>query len=231
MSKRDIVVGVLEDDQDQADLVALWLSQAGYTTRQFKSAGEFRRRLGGESVDLLLLDWMLPDATGIETIQWIRSSSNAELPVIFLTARGREEDIVAGLQNGGDDYVVKPPKQAELLARLAAVLRRRGVEGESNGLELAPYTFDFQRRRIRIGDREIDLTQREFDLAGFLFRRQGRIVSRDALLEHVWNLSAAVTTRTVDTHVSRLRKKLELSGEHGWRLAAVYQHGYRLEQA
>ena len=83
---------------------------------------------------------------------------------------------------------------------------------------------------MTLSGQDVDLTQREFDLASYLFRRQGRIVSRDALLENVWNLSSAVSTRTVDTHVSRLRKKLELGGEHGWRLAAIYQHGYRLEQ-
>lgn len=233
MSKRAVVVGFLEDDADQADLVALWLERAGYTPRIFRNATEFRRRLGSEAVDLLLLDWMLPDASGLDVISWIRSSANASLPVIFLTARSREEDVVKGLESGGDDYVVKPPKQAELLARVGAVLRRRSQGESDNGNEIAlpPYAIDLQRRRVSLQGREIDLTQREFDLASYLFRRQGRIVSRDALLENVWNMSASVSTRTVDTHVSRLRKKLELSGEHGWRLTAVYQHGYRLEQS
>ncbi len=231
MSTRELVVGYLEDDSDQAALVELWLSEAGYTPRVFKSANEFRRRLGNESVDLLLLDWMLPDATGIEVIQWIRASPNAALPVIFITSRMQEEDIVLGLTHGGDDYMTKPPKQAELLARVNAVLRRRaGSENDSTPqIDLAPYMLDVPRRRLSIADREIELTQREFDLACFLFRRYGRIVSRDSLLENVWNLSTAVSTRTVDTHISRLRKKLELGGEHGWRLVAVYQHGYRLE--
>jgi DNA-binding response OmpR family regulator len=231
MSQREVVVGFLEDDPDQAELIALWLEQAGYTPRVFRSATEFRRRLGNEAVDLLLLDWMLPDASGLDVISWIRASANSDLPVIFLTARAREEDIVKGLESGGDDYVVKPPKQAELLARMAAVLRRRGVDGEAGAeLRLPPYQIDLARRRISLGDREVELTQREFDLATYLFRRQGRIVSRDALLENVWNMSPSVSTRTVDTHISRLRKKLELNGEHGWRLTAVYQHGYRLEQ-
>jgi len=231
MSKHEVVIGFLEDDADQAELISLWLERAGYSPRVFRSASEFRRRLGNEAVDLLLLDWMLPDSTGLDVIAWIRSSANPELPVIFLTARSLDEDIVRGLESGGDDYVIKPPKQAELLARVAAVLRRRGVDTEgSTEIPLPPYMVDLQRRRISIDSREIELTQREFDLATYLFRRQGRIVSRDALLENVWNMSAQVSTRTVDTHVSRLRKKLELSGEHGWRLTAVYQHGYRLEQ-
>lgn len=225
------VIGFLEDDPDQADLVTAWLEAAGYRTRVYPSASEFRRRQGNEAIDLLLLDWMLPDAIGPDVLAWIRSSTNARLPVIFLTARDSEADLVRGFEVGGDDYVVKPVRQPELLARVAAVLRRVGPEGSGQAdLELPPYRIDAQRRRIACAGNEFELTPREFELASFLFRRHGRIVSRDALLEHVWNLSPAVSTRTVDTHVSRLRKKLGLNGENGWRLAAVYQHGYRLEQ-
>jgi DNA-binding response OmpR family regulator len=231
MSKLGLVVGLLEDDQDMAALVSHWLEDSGYTVRLFRNATEYRRRQGGEAVDLLLLDWMLPDGSGIEVMEAIRSSPNNRLPVVFLTARDSEDDIVRGLASGCDDYVVKPPKQRELIARLAAVLRRHGADGDAGEtLDVAPYAVDTKRRRISIAGREVELTQREYDLASFLFRRRGRIVSRDALLENVWNLSAAVSTRTVDTHVSRLRKKLELNGTNGWRLAAIYQHGYRLEQ-
>jgi DNA-binding response OmpR family regulator len=232
MSEQDLVIGFLEDDPDQSELILHWLEQAGYKTRLFVSAAEFRRRHGAEAVDLLLLDWMLPDASGPEVVEWIRASANAKLPVIFLTAKGSEADMVRGLNAGGDDYVVKPAKQQELLARVAAVLRRLGLEGSNKApFELPPYRIDAARRRISYAGKEVELTPREFDLATFLFRRHGRIVSRDALLENVWNINASVSTRTVDTHVSRLRKKLDLSGEFGWRLAAVYQHGYRLEQA
>jgi len=225
------VVGLLEDDPDMAAVVGHWLEEAGYSVRLYRHATEYRRRQGSEAIDLLLLDWMLPDGTGIEVIEAIRVSANRNLPVIFLTARDAEDDMVRGLSSGGDDYVVKPPKQRELLARVQALLRRQGGTGDAGEMiELSPYRVDSRRRRISVAGREIELTQREFDLASFLFRRHGRIISRDALLENVWNLSAAVTTRTVDTHVSRLRKKLDLNGGKGWRLAAIYQHGYRLEQ-
>lgn len=224
-------VGCVEDDAAQADLLRLWLERVGYRCAIFRTANEFRRGLGSEAVDLVLLDRSLPDSTGLEVLAWIRRSPNAGLPVIFLTASGEESDIIEGLAAGADDYVVKPPKQGELLARVAAVLRRR--VGDTDGadvLELPPYRIDPQRREISIGGAPVELTQREYELACYLFRRQGRIVSRDALLENVWNLGSGVTTRTVDTHISRLRKKLGLSGENGWRLAAVYQHGYRMEQ-
>lgn len=230
MKKLDLVIGLLEDDADQAALVGQWLEESGYAVRTFRTAAEFRRRQGTSTIDLLLLDWMLPDTAGIDVLGWIRASPNASLPVIFLTARNEEEDLVRALAKGGDDYVVKPAKRRELIARVDALLRRHGVNGDGGEIDLPPYRIDPKRRRISVNGREIELTQREFDLANFLFRRQGRIVGRDALLENVWNLSSAVSTRTVDTHVSRLRKKLDLNGENGWRLAAIYQHGYRLEQ-
>jgi DNA-binding response OmpR family regulator len=231
MSNSDLVIGFLEDDPDQSDLILEWLESAGYRTRLFQSAAEFRRRQGTEAIDLLLLDWMLPDSNGLDVIEWIRSSANADLPVIFLTARTSEADMVRGLNAGGDDYVVKPAKQQELIARVAAVLRRIAIDGIDSGqYDLPPYRVDTRRRRISYAGKDVDLTPREFELATFLFRRHGRIVGRDSLLENVWNMNATVSTRTVDTHISRLRKKLDLNGEHGWRLAAVYQHGYRLEQ-
>lgn len=232
MSNSKHVIGFLEDDLDQADLILHWLETAGYRTQLFQTAAEFRRRQGSEAIDLLLLDWMLPDASGLDVVEWIRSSANSRLPVIFLTARSSEADMVRGLNAGGDDYVVKPAKQQELIARVAAVLRRIGVQGADSGqYDLAPYSVDTRRRRISYDGKEVELTPREFELATFLFRRHDRIVSRDALLENIWNMNASVSTRTVDTHVSRLRKKLDLNGEYGWRLAAIYQHGYRLEQA
>ncbi|MCI1710551.1 MAG: response regulator transcription factor [Chiayiivirga sp.] len=231
MTVRQNLIGLLEDDPDQAALFRLWLESHGYATRLYPQAGEFRRKLGAESVDLLLLDWNLPDESGIEVLRALRASG-VRLPVIFLTARNEEEDIVAGLRAGADDYLTKPPKQGELLARVGALLRRVGFQGEQAEDEDAqPYRIEVPKRRVSLNGREILLTEREFDLALFLFRRRGRVVSRDALLEGVWNIRGDVATRTVDTHVSRLRKKLELGGENGWRLNAVYQHGYRLEQA
>jgi DNA-binding response OmpR family regulator len=225
-----VVVGLLEDDDDQAAVFETWLTEAGYRVQRFAHAAEFRRKLGALSVDILILDWMLPDQPGPEVLDWLRHSAQAELPVIFVTARTGEQDIVAALKAGADDYVTKPPRRAELLARIETLLRRTGVTGAEPIIrDIAPFEIDTQRRRVVRAGQSIDLTDREFDLATFVFRRPGRVISREALLSQVWNVAHSVTTRTVDTHMSRLRKKLELNGEHGWRLTAVYQHGYRLE--
>lgn len=232
MSRNSVIVGLLEDDTEQAHLYQAWLEAAGFQVRWFPDAKDFRRKLGAESIDILLLDWVLGEGSGLEVLEWIRQSAHTKLPVIFLTARISEADVVSGLQAGADDYIPKPAKQAELVARTNAVLRRSGLAVQDNSWvkELEPYDINLDRRQISVRGERIELTDREFDLACYLFRRHGRIVSRESLLENVWNLSADVNTRTVDTHVSRLRKKLGMGGENGWVLSAVYQHGYRLEQ-
>lgn len=225
------VIGLLEDDEDQSRLLALWLSDAGYQVRPYPSGAEFRRKQGASSVDLLILDWNLPDESGLAILRSLREAGS-QLPVLFLTARTSEDDIVIGLREGADDYVGKPATQRELLARVGALLRRTHLKKDAAEEEdVEPYRIDLARRRLELSGEEIPLTDREFDLALFLFRRRGRVVSREALLESIWNIRGDVATRTVDTHISRLRKKLGLGGEHGWRLNAVYQHGYRLERA
>ncbi|MDW8480046.1 MAG: response regulator transcription factor [Xanthomonadales bacterium] len=223
-------VGVLEDDPDQGRLYQLWLESAGYRVLRFEDAGSFRRHLADEPLDIALIDWELPDSNGLEVLDWLRESPERELPVIFITVRDREADIVTALRRGADDYLVKPLRQGELMARITAVLRRAVGNGEQESpTEFGPYVLDPGHKRVLLDGREIPLTQREFELAAYLFRRRGRIVSREALLADVWKMPTDVPTRTIDTHMSRLRRKLELAGEHGWRLSAIYQHGYRLE--
>jgi DNA-binding response OmpR family regulator len=138
---------------------------------------------------------------------------------------------VTVLQYGADDYLVKPLRKLELLARIDAVVRRtRPAGGSDEAAEFGEFHVDAARRSITRRGEAIDLTQKDFDLAVFLFRNQGRLLSRNHLFEAVWGKSTEINSRTIDTHVSRLRTRLGLAPENGWRLASVYQHGYRLER-
>lgn len=231
MAARTAHVALVEDDPVHAAIYAGWLEQAGHRVTVYATAAEFRRRLGAGSVDAVLLDWTLPDTTGLALLDWLKHSPHASLPVIFLTGNDAEADVVAALRAGAEDYIAKPGRMHELLARIDSVLRRAGVMASVVPvIEAPPFRLEPVPRRLYLRGELQETTDREFELLAFLFRRAGRIVSREALLAEVWNLSADVPTRTIDTHVSRLRKKLGLNGESGWRLSAVYQHGYRLER-
>jgi DNA-binding response OmpR family regulator len=222
-------IGIAEDDSDQAALVSLWLEGAGHSARAFGTAASYIEALKKERFDLLLIDWMLPDGTGADLLQLARGNLGWELPVLVLTSRDDEETVVAALQAGADDYVVKPPKPMELLARVAA-LARRVRSGGLPVLRLGAFEIDIQRQRLVLDGAAVALTQKEFDLSAYLFQNPGKLLSRDHLLNKIWGINADVDTRTVDTHVSRLRKKLGLDGSKGWKLVPVYGVGYRFER-
>jgi DNA-binding response OmpR family regulator len=148
--------------------------------------------------------------------------------VLFLTSRDTEKDIVEALSHGADDFLVKPPRAAEMMARLAALKRRADNLGASPLLSVPPYVFDSSASSVKLNGERVDLTLRQFQLAVVLFRNIGRLLSRAYLLESVWGLNAQVQTRTLDIHVSQLRAALNLP-ENGWRITSVYAHGYRLE--
>lgn len=173
---------------------------------------------------------MLPDGTGADLLQWVRSQLGWELPVLVLTARDDEQTVVTALQAGADDYVVKPPKPLELAARLAALGRRVRSAGALPLLRLGAFEIDIQRQQLSLDGEPQTLTQKEFDLAAYLFQNPGKLLSRDHLLNKIWGIHADVDTRTVDTHVSRLRKKLGLDGSRGWKMVPVYGVGYRFER-
>lgn len=223
---------MLEDDAAHAAMVSQWLSDAAHDVHVFATARDLRRHASRESFDAFLIDWVLPDQSGHDVLLWLRRERGEKAPAIFVTARDSEEDIVSGLRAGADDYVIKPVRRFELIARLEAVWRRfRPADGRAEIIELPPYRIDLARRQIAMNGMTIEgLTDKEFALAAFLFQNPGRLLSRGHLLESVWGINAAVPTRTLDTHISRLRKKLELHPANGFRLAPAYNYGYRLDR-
>lgn len=221
-------IALLEDDPEQADLVATWLGSAGHHCSAHQAGESFLKVVLRETFDLLIVDWMVPRMNGIDVLKRYRESMRDYTPVLFVTARDAEEDIVHALEAGADDYMSKPLRRNELLARVTA-LSRRGRAGALTLPDTSPFTFDLDTRTLELRGAKIDLTEREFELALFMFRNSSRVVSRGHILDILWGVQQPdVQTRTVDTHISRLRKKLHLGGDSGWQLSAVYQHGYRL---
>lgn len=224
-------VALLEDDPDQAEIISLWLTDAGYSVNvQLDSAG-FLKTVRRDSFDLYLLDWIIPEMSGIAVLKKLRQEMSDDTPAIVATTKNQEKSIVLALDTGADDYLVKPIRRAELLARVSAILRRSGVGGVPEKItDVSPYEIDIKDQVVSLNGEDIPLTNREFGLAVLLFRNAGKLLSRSHILEAIWGMdNSNVSTRTVDTHASRLRKKLRLNNENGWKLTAVYQHGYRIE--
>ena len=223
-------IAILEDDPDQLALLKRWLTDAGHDVHGYTSGRDIMRQAGRESFDAYVLDWQVPDVSGADVLKWIRSNVSKLVPVLFVTVRDSEQDIVFALETGADDYMVKPARRQELLARVNALLRRAYPQQEQTLLSFPPYEIDTQRGQIKHGGKLVELTPKEFDLAVVLFRNPGRLLSRGHLREAVWGQSGELATRTVDTHVSQVRKKLDLRPETGFRVVPVYNYGYRLEQ-
>jgi DNA-binding response OmpR family regulator len=222
---------ILEDDRDQADLLVAWLEEAGHQCTIYHDGTSFVRAYTQDSYDLVLLDWMVPNTSGMEVLKHLRSQLDALVPVVFITQKDSEDDIVEALENGADDYMTKPVRHMETIARVNAIARRAGF-GEENTAKYYshdPYVIDTQLRQVSRSGEVIDMTSKEYELTVFLFKNLGRVISRGHLLEMVWGTSAQVNTRTIDTHVSRLRTKLGFDDEPNWKLTSVYRHGYRLE--
>ena len=220
-------IGILEDDLAQQELYKLWFSSAQHACSCFVSVNDFIEALKKDRFDLLLIDWVLPESSGEEALRWVRSNLGWELPVIFITSRDSEVDVVTALRAGADDYVVKPPKYLELLARIESLSRRTKAQPV---IQLGQYEINQDLRSIALQGKTAELTQKEYELACYMFQNPGKLLSRVHLLEKLWGLNANVDTRTVDTHVSRIRRKLGIGPEHGWQIIPVYGYGYRIER-
>lgn len=223
-------LAILEDDPDQLALVSRFLKDAGHDVHGFLRGRDIMSHAGHDSFDLFVLDWQVPDVSGTEVMVWIRGNISKTVPILFVTMRSTEEDIVYALERGADDYMVKPVRRLEMQARVNALLRRAFPNEEKALLEFPPFVVDVARRELRRDNAIVKLRPKEFELAVLLFRNVGRLMSRGHLQEAVWGRSADVASRTVDTHASMVRKKLDLGPGSGYQLTPVYQYGYRLER-
>lgn len=218
---------IVEDDAKIAQLIAKNLSAAGLDC---KIAGDGQRGLElfrKEPPDMVVLDLMLPSIDGIEVCRRIREASR--VPILMLTARRGESEVVLGLEVGADDYMIKPFGTRELTARVRALLRRTQVE-PATAVTVGSLVIDPQKRDAWIGDHRLEITTLEFDLLYFMAARPGRVYSREALLEHVWGRDRFVDLRSIDSLVSRLRKKIEDDPARPRYIQTVWGAGYRFAE-
>ena len=221
---------LLEDDPDVSLALAGWLEREGWHVSRFGDGDAVLRAARRESFDCFVLDWQVPGASGEEVLRHLRGELANASPVIFVTARDAEADIAAILSAGADDYLVKPVRRLELLARIAAVRRRIAPAGPAGRVQAGDYVADFAAREIRRGGERVELSDKEYELAAFLFARVDALVSKGHVAQSVWGHGDAVLSRTVDVHVGKLRRKLALGPERGLRLVTIYGMGYRLER-
>lgn len=226
-------IAALDDDIGQLDLTKITLKAMNHHCHTFTDGTTLLNELRRESFDLLVLDWELPDVSGPEVVRWVRSNVKEHVPILFVTNRREERDIVEGLNAGADDFMSKPIRVGELTARVQALLRRSYGKPQTENEVWGRYRFTPAMGKLEIDGKVMPLTRKEFDLALFLFRNMGRLISRGHMLESMWKTNnpagTELMTRSLDTHVSRVRTVLGLRPENGYRLSAIYGQGYRFE--
>ncbi len=223
-------IAFLEDDIVFAQDIIAALTNAGHQVRHFVSGRECLKVVSSERFDLCILDWEIPDMSGTEVLASLKLKGNVP-PVIFLTGRDAEEDIVKVMDAGADDFIVKPPSLNVLVARVNAHLRRsQGNQQQDKIVSYGELAVDFIKRKFELNGQVVKLTEKETELALYLFGQVGVLLSRAHLTKVVWGTSPDIDTRTIDVHISHLRSKLNLLPQHGWRLVSVYHQGYRLER-
>jgi DNA-binding response OmpR family regulator len=220
---------IVEDEPDVVDLLTLQLRKAdGFSAIVAHDGAEGLRKARTEAPALIVLDLMLPRMSGLEVCKLLKVDSlTSHIPIIMLTAKAEEVDRIVGLEFGADDYVTKPFSPRELLLRIKAILRRGPGEQADGKITRGPITIDAARHRVLVGGKPVVLTAVEFKLLSMLMQRPGRVQARDRLLNEVWGYESAIDTRTVDTHVRRLREKL---GKSATVIETVRGFGYRLRE-
>lgn len=231
-------IASLEDDPIESKLIHQVVTAAGHECATFREGKALIAALDRQAFDLLILDWHLPDMTGKDMIEWVRTNIGEDIVVLFLTNRVLEENIVAGLMAGADDYMTKPIREAELSARIHALSKRirpalqsgaHAPAAASTIIDVGIYQFDLLRKTATIRGAPVDLKPKEFDIAVLFFQNIGQLISRERIMEDVWGRELIMTSRTLDTHMSQVRTKLQLKLDNNVRLATIYTIGYRLD--
>jgi two-component system, OmpR family, phosphate regulon response regulator PhoB len=225
MASKQILI--VEDERPIREMIAFGLKRAGFDVREAEDCRTARAALADRRPDLVLLDWMLPDMSGLELARALkRDRETRELPIILLTARAEETDKVAGLDGGADDYVTKPFSPRELLARINAVLRRAAPNGGEERIEFEGLALDQASHRVLVGERTVPLGPTEYRMLEFFMTHPERVYTRDQLLDRIWGGNVYVEERTIDVHIRRLRKALEEFGYDRF-IQTVRGAGYR----
>ena len=222
---------LVEDEPDLNQTVTFNLDSEGYSVESAFNGKDALKLIEEKTPDLILLDLMLPDMSGLEICRILRSSKKTKnIPIMMVTAKGEEIDRIVGFELGADDYIVKPFSIREFMLRVAAMLKRSGdkINNDEEKIIFGSLEIDIAAHRVKLKDKEVSLTAKEFSLLHYLVERIGRVSTRDALLDDVWGYNCEVTTRTVDTHVKRLRAKLSDVGNN---IETVRGVGYRFNSA
>ena len=221
---------IVEDEASFSEALAFLLGKEGFVVDTAATGTEAIEKFGREEFDLILLDLMIPEISGIEVCRIIRTQS--KVPIIMLTAKDTEIDKVVGLELGADDYVTKPYSKSELVARIRAVLRRGNgtvSEGDSGVLSVANIRMDIDRHQVFVAGEPISLPLKEFELLEFLMRNAGRVLTRNQLIDRVWGSDYVGDTKTLDVHIKRLRAKVEKDPANPTLIQTVRGLGYKIE--
>lgn len=219
-------IAVVDDEPDIIHLVSIHLRKAGYSVDSFLNGASLLKYLASATPDLVILDLMLPDLDGFDVCKMMKNDErHSAIPVIMLTARGQESDKVAGLELGADDYLTKPFSPRELVARVKAVLRRSAPSKQAI-LAIGGIIIDTERFEVLVENRPVVLTPVEFKILSLLAQNEGKVFSRERILDHLWGNEKAVIDRTVDVHIKNLRDKLGAAGDMVKNIRGV---GYKIQ--
>lgn len=223
-------IAIADDDGESLTFLENIIAGMGHICAKFNDGDRLSAALLRDTFDLVLLDWNMPGKTGLQVVQWMHQMIESPPPVIMLTGRTAKRDVIDALYAGADDYICKPEDDTVIAARIAAVLRRSKAGGSMEKIaQYGAYRLDRMAQTIQHDGVDITLTAKEFELADLLFRNRDRTLSRAYIMETIWRTSADLATRTLDMHISRVRSKLALKPENGFRIFTVFGYGYRLE--